>query len=203
MSQVEVYALRIRRDLSSSERSALLEILPYNRRQRLLRTREDKQIQALCAYGALHLALHQQYDFFGFPPIAIAEGGKPYFPDYPHIQFNLSHTDGAVVCALSSAPVGIDLERSRPPADTVLHYYHFTEGRDFWEMWVHREAIAKYHGRGFAALAHWDAALECDVACRPLELLDGYYAALATAFPCPCVIHSVEIEEIAQVATRR
>ena len=76
MSQVEVYALRIRRDLSSSERSALLEILPYNRRQRLLRTREDKQIQALCAYGALHLALHQQYDFFGFPPIAIAEGGK-------------------------------------------------------------------------------------------------------------------------------
>ena len=80
MSQVEVYALRIRRDLSSSERSALLEILPYNRRQRLLRTREDKQIQALCAYGALHLALHQQYDFFGFPPHRHCRGGQALFP---------------------------------------------------------------------------------------------------------------------------
>ena len=131
MSQVEVYALRIRRDLSSSERAALLEILPYGRRQRLLRTREDKQVQALCAYGALHLALHRQYDFFGFPPISIAEGGKPYFPDYPHIQFNLSHTDGAVVCAVSSPPVGVDLERSRPPADNILHY-----GNDFSEWQV-------------------------------------------------------------------
>ena len=201
MSQVEVYALRIRRDLSSSERSALLEILPYNRRQRLLRTREDKQIQALCAYGALHLALHQQYDFFGFPPIAIAEGGKPYFPDYPHIQFNLSHTDGAVVCALSSAPVGIDLERSRPPADTVLHYYHFTEGRDFWEMWVRREAIAKYHGRGFAALTHWDEELEQGVTCRPLALLEGYYAAIATAASLPCSLRHLTLEEIVAAAS--
>ena len=55
MSAVQVYALRIDRELSSAERAALLEILPYSRRQRLIRTREDKQIQALCAYGALHL----------------------------------------------------------------------------------------------------------------------------------------------------
>lgn len=203
MSAVQVYALRIDRELSSAERAALLEILPYSRRQRLIRTREDKQIQALCAYGALHLALARQYDFYGFPPILIAEGGKPYFPDYPAIQFNLSHTDGAVVCALHATPVGVDLERNRPPADNILHYYHFTKGRDFWEMWVHREAIAKYHGRGFAALAHWDDALEQGVTCRPLALLDGYYAALATATPYPCVVHSVSLEEISDAAARR
>ena len=202
MHTVQVYTLQIDRELSSGERSALLEILPYSRRQRLLRTREDKQVQALCAYGALHLALQRQYEFFGFPPIAIAEGGKPYFPDYPHIQFNLSHTDGAVVCALSDTPVGIDLERSRPPADTVLHYYHFTEGRDFWEMWVHREAIAKYHGRGFAALAHWDEALELGVTCRSLAVLEGYYSALATSAPVPCAIHAAGIGEIVRAAQR-
>ena len=203
MHEVEVYALRISRDLTGEERSALVEILPYSRRQRLSRTREDKQIQALCAYGALHLALQRQYDFYGFPPMAIAEGGKPYFPDYPAIQFNLSHTDGAVVCAVSSTPVGVDLERSRPPADTILHYYHFTEGRDFWQMWVHREAVAKYHGRGFAALAHWDEGLEQGVTCRPLELLEGYYAALATASPLPWSVHSVGVEEIVRAALGR
>ena len=203
MGEVQVYSLRINRELSGTERSALLEILPYSRRQRLLRTREDKQIQALCAYGALHLALQRQYDFFGFPPIAIAEGGKPYFPDYPAIQFNLSHTDCAVVCALSDTPVGVDLERSRPPADTILHYYHFTKGQDFWEMWVHREAVAKYHGRGFAALTRWDEGLEKGVTCRPLVLLEGYYAALATGAPLPCSIHSVDVDEIVLAAQRR
>lgn len=135
MSSVQVYALRIVRDLTREEWASLLEILPYRRRQRLLRTREDKQLQVLCAYGALHLALQRQYDFYGFPPIAIASEGKPYFPDYPSIQFNLSHTDGAVVCALSETPVGVDLERSRPPAGNILHYYHVTESSDFWEMW--------------------------------------------------------------------
>lgn len=203
MRAVQVYTLGIGRDLSGEERAALLEILPYSRRQRLMRTREDKQVQALCAYGALHLALQRQYDFYGFPPILIAEGGKPYFPDYPAIQFNLSHTDGAVVCAVHDRPVGVDLERSRPPAGNILHYYHFTQSQDFWEMWVHREAIAKYHGRGFAALTHWDASLEQDVACRPLELLDGYYAALATTAICPCSICNVSLEEIADAAARR
>ena len=203
MSAVQVYALRISRDLSSEEWGALLEILPYRRRQPLLRTREDKQIQVLCAYGALHLALQRQYDFYGFPPIAIAEGGKPYFPDYPNIQFNLSHTEGAVVCAVNQTPVGVDLERSRPPADNILHYYHFTESRDFWEMWVRRESIAKYHGQGFAALAHWNEALEQGVTCRPLALLDGYYASLTTSSPDPLSIYIASLEEIADAAAGR
>ena len=201
MDQVQVYALPISRDLTAAEWSALLEILPYRRRQRLARTREDKQLQVLCAYGALHLALRRQYEFYGFPPIAIAEGGKPYFPDYPEVQFNLSHTQGAVVCALAASPVGIDLERSRPPADNILHYYHFTKGQDFWEMWVRREAIAKYHGRGFAALTHWDEELEQGVTCRPLALLEGYYAAIATAASLPCSLQHVTLEEIVAAAS--
>lgn len=202
MSSVQVYALRIVRDLTREEWASLLEILPYRRRQRLLRTREDKQLQVLCAYGALHLALQRQYDFYGFPPIAIASEGKPYFPDYPSIQFNLSHTDGAVVCALSETPVGVDLERSRPPAGNILHYYHVTESSDFWEMWVHREAIAKYHGHGFAALAHWDEKLEEGVICRSLSVLEGYYGALATGGPYPWQSHCVTLEEIIQAAVR-
>ena len=197
-------AARLERPLTAEEDAAMLALLPPERRERLERLRQpEKRREPLCAYLILRHALWEQYRWRELPPIRLTSLGKPYFPDYPHIQFNLSHTDGAVVCAVSSAPVGVDLERSRPPADTILHYYHFTEGRDFWEMWVHREAIAKYHGRGFAALAHWDEGLERGVVCRPLALLAGYYAALATAAPCACSIHSVEVEEIARAAMRR
>ena len=43
------------------------------------------------------------------PPICIAEGGKPYFPDSPW-HFSISHTRKRVFCALSRKKVGIDAE---------------------------------------------------------------------------------------------
>ena len=197
---IQIYALAIDRELGDEERTCLMGGLPYLRYQRLMRTRENKQNQAMCAYGLLRYALREQFGLEDLPEIAIATEGKPSFRRREDIQFNLSHTQGAVVCALAASPVGVDLERSRPPADNILHYYHFTKGQDFWEMWVRREAIAKYHGRGFAALSHWDKGLEQGVTCRPLALLEGYYAALATASPLPWTLQHVTLEEIAAAA---
>ena len=35
-------------------------------------------------------------------------------PDRPDLQFNLSHSHGAAVCALHHLPIGVDVERLRP-----------------------------------------------------------------------------------------
>ena len=40
--------------------------------------------------------------------------GKPYLPAYPHIHFNISHSGELAVCALGSAPLGVDVEKIRP-----------------------------------------------------------------------------------------
>ena len=50
----------------------------------------------------------------GLPPMEKDVWGKPFFPDYPHIYFSLSHTGTGVCCALGSAPVGVDVEERRP-----------------------------------------------------------------------------------------
>ena len=202
MKGAQIYALAIQRDLAPAERAALLDILPYSRRQRLLRTREDKQVQALCAYGLLHHALWEQFQFYGLPPIEVAQEGKPYFSQHSHIQFNLSHTYGAVACVLHSQPVGIDLERSRPAADSILHYYQMTDVSEFWEMWVHREAVAKCHGRGLAALTHWDEALEQGVVCRRADVLPEYHCAVATQSDVPRVVHCVSMQEMLDTLLR-
>lgn len=42
--------------------------------------------------------------------IAIAQGGKPYLAKEPDIHFNLSHSGEWAVCAISSSPVGVDIQ---------------------------------------------------------------------------------------------
>ena len=178
--EIQVYALRIQRELSDEERECLLGGLPYLRYQRLIRTRENKQNQAMCAYGLLRFGLLKRYGIKQLPEIAIGEEGKPAFPAFPEIQFNLSHTNGAVACALHDHPVGLDLEEDREAAQTLLTHYGIPSREMFWEMWVRREAIAKCQGHGTAALTHWNGELETTVDCRGLALFSGYYGAIAT-----------------------
>lgn len=71
----------------------------------------------------LCMGLSKLYDL-SFSPLSIVSeikkgrAGKPYLASYPHIHFNISHCRGLVVCAFSSAPLGIDAEavRSFPPS---------------------------------------------------------------------------------------
>ena len=197
--EIQIYALAIDRDLGDEERECLLSGLPYLRYQRLIRTRESKQNQAMCAYGLLRYALRELYGLEELPEIAIAAEGKPSFRERGDIQFNLSHTNGAVVCALHDQPVGVDIEQDREAAQTILHYYHIDRQEQFWQMWVQREATAKCHGRGSAALCHWNRALEAGVACRAMELFDGYYAAVASRdCSAGCACHIVTLDELFQ-----
>lgn len=178
--EIQVYALQIHRELSDTERECLLGGLPYLRYQRLIRTRENKQNQAMCAYGLLRFGLLKQYDLRQLPDIMIGDEGKPSFSDFPEIHFNLSHTNGAVACAIHDHPVGIDLEEDREAAQTLLTHYGIPSRELFWEMWVRREAIAKCQGHGTAALTHWNGELETGVMCQGLAIFPGYYGALAT-----------------------
>lgn len=49
--------------------------------------------------------------------VAIAEGGKPYLPNFPALQFSISHSYAAVAIAISLHTVGIDIEKLRPIPD--------------------------------------------------------------------------------------
>ena len=55
--EIQIYGMRLERELSDGERELLMGCLPYARYQRLSRSRESKQNQAMCAYGLLRYAL--------------------------------------------------------------------------------------------------------------------------------------------------
>jgi len=101
------------------------------------------------AYRLLEAALEREYGLKRLPEIVRTESGKPYFPQYPHIHFSLSHSHGAAVCALSGTPVGVDVEVLRTPP---RHLAAGMEAEEFFRLWTAKEATVKLLGLGFAAL---------------------------------------------------
>ena len=117
----------------------------------------------------LAAALERELGLRELPEIAREAGGKPYFPSRPDICFNLSHSHGAAVCALHDKPVGIDVEKLRPPPRRLAGGL---EDEAFFRLWTAREASIKRRGLGIAALLR---PVEPDPLCQCLEgLLEGY-----------------------------
>lgn len=94
----------------------------------------------------------------GLPlPLIVAEqaDGKPYLPEHPGFHFNLSHSGGWAVCAVSSVPVGVDLQEIRPVRPALLRRLTPSERAQlagkpldaFFDLWTLKEAAAKCTGR--------------------------------------------------------
>ena len=113
-------------------------------------------------YELLARAVKAVWGMEYLPEIVRAEGGKPYFGDCPQRRFNLSHSGEFALCALSDAPVGVDLEVVRPRRDGFPAYVFRGEdyeryqalGGDwpaFYTLWTEVESIIKYTGEGLKA----------------------------------------------------
>lgn len=83
--------------------------------------------------------------------------GKPYLKDWPGVQFNLSHSGGWGVCAVSAAPVGVDVELVRPlKQDIAKRFFTATEQgylahrppEEFFRLWTRKESFTKALGKG-------------------------------------------------------
>lgn len=137
------------------------------------------------AYRLLAIALEREYGLTQLPEITRAAGGKPYFPHASHIHFNLSHSHGAAVCALSSEPVGIDVEVLRTPPR------HLAAGMDaeaFFRLWTAKEASAKLLGLGIAALRTQTPDRRC-------QCLEGFLpGCIVTVCPAANPVRTVRID---------
>ena len=93
------------------------------------------------------------------PPIAIAEKGKPYFPDRDW-HFSISHTRHHAFCVLSRKEVGMDAEeldrtvhlkladKIFSPAERAQYDAAPDKHKAFLTFWVLKEAQAKLTGEG-------------------------------------------------------
>ena len=95
------------------------------------------------------------------PVIVKGEHGKPYLKDFPHINYNISHTDGLVACGIGDRQLGIDVEKVRPFRNTILRKVfsdaekcHMDEipeserSQYFFRVWTLKESYLKASGLG-------------------------------------------------------
>ena len=152
------------------------------RQERLLRIKQsEKRREPLCAYLILRHALWEQYRWRELPPIRLTSLGKPYFPDFPEVHFNLSHTTGAVLVALSGEPVGVDIEHIRPVSERAMRRLaDVTTERAFFQSWVRREARAKRSGAGVGTMLASETLLQPGERFYFLDTFPGYVAGVAT-----------------------
>lgn len=115
------------------------------------------------AYALLTEAARQVWGLETLPEIARLPDGKPFFPGYPDLHFNLSHSGALALCALADRPVGADIEVIRPrSAGLPAYVFRGAEydrflalGGDwgaFYTLWTEKESILKYTGEGLKAL---------------------------------------------------
>lgn len=86
--------------------------------------------------------------------------GKPYFREFPGVQFSISHSGGYAACALSSVPCGLDIQEIRPIRTRRLLERTMTQEEqenienaenpewEFCKYWAMKESFLKLTGEG-------------------------------------------------------
>jgi 4'-phosphopantetheinyl transferase len=89
-------------------------------------------------------------------PLGVGSNGKPELRG-ASLCFNVAHSDGVALYAISRRAVGVDLERIRHDFDWASVTSHFACAEesvtirgpeDFFAWWTHREAYLKARGEG-------------------------------------------------------
>lgn len=122
---------------------------------------EKKNHEKEHAVGELLLsyAVKEEYDWQTLPEICRHTYGKPYFPKYPEIYFNISHSGNHVVCALGEVELGVDIERIRSVKESLCkrvltereqQWLASCENREeaFVRLWTLKESYIKTTGEG-------------------------------------------------------
>ena len=152
--QIQLISIRLERPFTDTEVERLLRLVPPERRQRLAHLKDPVVgHEPICAYAALWLGLNALYGWRELPALTYNKYGKPEFAEHPEVQFNLSHTRGAVLVGIHDRPIGVDIERIRPVSErTMQRLAGAVTEREFFESWTRRESRAKWGGAGLAAM---------------------------------------------------
>ncbi|MBQ9385196.1 MAG: 4'-phosphopantetheinyl transferase superfamily protein [Ruminiclostridium sp.] len=151
----------------SGDGFGIVELAPFLGEQRYAycsgMKAENAALQSAYAFMLLRYALKKEYGIFDIPVFSYNEHGKPFLADCPDIYFSLSHCSKTVLCAVSEAPVGVDVQDVRKISMRAAEkFLTETEYRNIEELgseeerytelcrlWCIKESYGKMTGKGF------------------------------------------------------
>ena len=158
----QVYKLNTKMLEDSENFCNFYEKLSAKRRQKIDGYRMEKD--KLLSLGA-GILIDKGLETFGLREanVRIAEGtyGKPYFPDYPDIHFNVSHSEKMVIAVFADVEVGCDIEYvdsvdlnlaerffCKPEYEFIMGHLEQERKEAFYRIWTIKESFMKAVGSG-------------------------------------------------------
>ncbi len=158
----QVYKLNTKMLEDSENFCNFYEKLSAKRRQKIDGYRMEKD--KLLSLGA-GILIDKGLETFGLREanVRIAEGtyGKPYFPDYPDIHFNVSHSEKMVIAVFADVEVGCDIEYvdsvdlnlaerffCKPEYEFIMGHLEQEKKEAFYRIWTIKESFMKAVGSG-------------------------------------------------------
>ena len=145
-------------DIAHFDWEAALPLLSEQRREQTLKFKHLLgRKTCAAAYLLLCEALRKEYGITEKPFFEYGIHGKPFIIGYPDIHFNISHCREAVLCVVSSRPVGVDVESIRSYKDSLVNYTMNPQEIakinqaprpevEFVRFWTMKEAVLKLSG---------------------------------------------------------
>lgn len=149
-------------DIAHFDWEAALPLLSEQRREQTLKFKHLLgRKTCAAAYLLLCEALRKEYGITEKPIFEYGKHGKPFIIGYPDIHFNISHCREAVLCVVSSRPVGVDVESIRSYKDSLVNYTMNPQEIaqinqaprpevEFVRFWTMKEALLKLSGEGIS-----------------------------------------------------
>ncbi|MBQ9166639.1 MAG: 4'-phosphopantetheinyl transferase superfamily protein [Oscillospiraceae bacterium] len=136
-------------------------VIPQSRLEALAQRPGKEQLLGLGAELLFQRAVSRHLRGHPLPALREAdENGKPRLTGAPDFHFNLSHSGYWAVCAVSDAPVGVDIQEVRSVNPNLSRKFSAAEQQElmtlpdhkradrFFQLWVLKEAYAKCTGLG-------------------------------------------------------
>ena len=150
----------------------LLTKVSEERRNRILNCKDAETRKQLLSAGLL---LNTVLEINGLADVSVQKGahGKP---EISGMQFNLSHTDGLVLCAVGNKPVGCDAEKIKTAPSGIAErffcerekqYLNVCKDRydeEFFRIWTIKESYMKMTGEGIhLSMQSFDVCIDSEI----------------------------------------
>lgn len=162
---LEIFGVKLTDSIKRDTYEKILNFLPEEKKGKITRFRRYKDaLRSLAAEALIRVVVCSK---LGLKNESIkfdtSSHGKPYLVDHKDFHFNLSHSGDWVVCAVSSKPVGIDVEKIKDMDLSIAkRFFSREEVTDlflkkddektgyFFDLWTLKESYIKADGRGLS-----------------------------------------------------
>ncbi len=168
----------------------------------------DKRL-SLCGEMYIRYLMEKMYCIKGEDIIIQKNNyGKPYLKECNDIFFNISHTRNAIVVAVSSNEVGIDIEKLvAPPYDIIDSVFskkekEIIEKEDvnktsfFYSIWTRKESYLKWLGTGINEQLNLIDTMSIDSCFFKMQNVQGYMVTVCSELENDFAVIDLNYEEI-------